>query len=58
VPLVHASGDPRLNGQVQSYTFFVQSDAATTIMAQQITTDWWKALLSQEKLNPTELTTE
>jgi hypothetical protein len=52
VPPVYALGGPRRDNQVQDFTFFVQSHAATTIMAQQITTDWWNALLSQKKLNP------
>ncbi|KAF8852460.1 hypothetical protein BDZ45DRAFT_763950 [Acephala macrosclerotiorum] len=52
VPPIYALGDPRLDNQVQDYTSFVQPHAITTIMAQQITTDWWKALLFQEKLNP------
>ncbi|CZR56590.1 uncharacterized protein PAC_06479 [Phialocephala subalpina] len=54
VPPVYTLGGPRplTNDKVQDYTFFVQPHAATTIMLQQITTDWWDAFLSKDRMDP------
>jgi len=47
IPRVYALGQPRsIDGTAQHDTFLVQPHAATTVMLQKITTDWWEALLS------------
>ena len=46
---VYTLGDARFADNSGAYTFLVQSHAATAIMLQQITTDWWNALLTANK---------
>lgn len=55
VPPIYVLGGPRSDENVHSYTFLIQPHAATAIMLQQITTDWWKALLSQTKHRPNQI---
>ncbi|KAH7374146.1 hypothetical protein BKA64DRAFT_260042 [Cadophora sp. MPI-SDFR-AT-0126] len=52
VPRVYTLGDIRNKNGSQASTFLVQPHAATAIMLQRITTDWWGALASQSKQKP------
>ncbi|KAF8850522.1 hypothetical protein BDZ45DRAFT_751682 [Acephala macrosclerotiorum] len=44
-----------MDSKVGGYTAFLQPLAAATIILRQITTDWWKALLSRKKLDRTRI---
>lgn len=49
VPRVYTLGDIRHHNGSQASTFLVQPHAATAVLLQRITTDWWAALTSHSK---------
>ncbi|KAK5947754.1 hypothetical protein OHC33_011217 [Knufia fluminis] len=56
VPPLYALGDPRsANESIQPYTWLVQAHAASSILLEQVTKDWWKAVLASMDVVPSQV---